>query len=162
MRPATDLYVALQARCPDLRSLLISGVQCDGADTIARHLVNTALQTGRKDVSLAGELHDASLDNIDGVPPTVPIQFDDPNTLLEVNRVKCLIQEASADRMLIFSTSDVRNFPHGSALAAAVDGVVLLVEAQKTTKTALSEVRDRLSTVGASLLGVLYCDRGLV
>jgi hypothetical protein len=158
-KPAEELLVALEARCSHLRSLLISGVQCAGAEVIARTLVVTARAAGRQDIYLTTEAASLKTDNGTGLSESFSIPFEGVEAAIDVSRLKRSIREVSRDRMLVFSTSDFANCAESSSLAASVDGVVLVVEAQRTTKTGLTEVRDRLSTLNACLIGFVYADR---
>jgi hypothetical protein len=164
-KSAQELLVALEARRPDLRALLVSAVQCGGAPLLAQALVHTTRAGGRRDISLVSAFGNKAetvrTDNGIGAGEALSIPFDGIETPVHVSRLQGFVKEASRDRMLVFSTLDFTTCPESSAVAAAVDGVVLVVEAQRTTRTALSEVRHRLSSLHACLIGFVYADRRL-
>ena len=153
-----DLYVALQARFPALRSLLVSGIQCGGAEAIAQSFVHVAHSAGAHYLRLTD---DAGFrpDNNSEEGRSSSIRLHGIESALDLPRLKSFVKEESVSRMLVFSTPDFIRCPASSAIASAVDSVVLLVQAQQTTKAALTEARQRVSDLGVCLGGVVYSER---
>jgi hypothetical protein len=139
----------------------VSGVQCSGAEVVAERLVHIAHAAGQHNVSLVKEPAGAYTDNGSEGEQISSVQFGGSDSALDVPRLRGLIKEGSDNRMLVFATSDFVGCAESSAVAAAVDGVVLVVENQRTTKTGLIEVRERIANLKACVVGVVYTDRSL-
>ena len=152
-----DLYVALQARFPALRSLLVSGIQCGGAEAIAQSFVHVA-HGGRHYLRLTD---DAGFrpDNNSEEGRSSSIRLHGIESALDLPRLKSFVKRSLVLLTLVFSTPDFIRCPASSAIASAVDSVVLLVQAQQTTKAALTEARQRVSDLGVCLGGAVYSER---
>jgi hypothetical protein len=152
-----DVYVALQVRFPQLRSLLVSGIQCRGAEALAESFVQIAHTAAAQHLPVTGDAP-VRADNDNGEGQSSSIRLHGIECALDLPRLKSFVKEESVSRMLVFSTRDFMLCPASSAIASAVDSVVLLVQAQKTTKTALTEARQRVSDLGLCLGGVVYSE----
>ena len=60
---------------------------------------------------------------------------------------------------IIFSCPPVNAYNDAAALAGMVDGVVLVIQAEKTRWEVAQSAKDRLEKAGANILGVVLNDR---
>lgn len=58
--------------------------------------------------------------------------------------------------MMIIDTAPIDTSDEGLELCAAADGVVMVVEAEKTRSQVISNLRDRITHSGGNLLGVVF------
>ncbi len=90
--------------------------------------------------------------------PTPP----DPAELLAADRFRILLALArEAAEFVIVDAAPVSAVADALAIAAAVDGVLLLVRAGRTRRAEAQRARDQLLRVGANLLGVVLTDAKL-
>ncbi|HET8627213.1 MAG TPA: CpsD/CapB family tyrosine-protein kinase [Thermomicrobiales bacterium] len=87
--------------------------------------------------------------------PTPP----DPAELLASDRLRRLLAQArEAAEFIIVDAPPVTAVADALAVAAAVDGVLLIVRSGRTRRTAAQRAKEQLLRVGANLLGVVLAD----
>lgn len=89
-----------------------------------------------------------------GSPVAHPFFANELETLYDATDV----MKAFAD-WIIFSCSPVNTYNDASGFAGMVDGVVLVVQAEKTRWEVAQSAKDRLEKAGANILGVVLNDR---
>jgi hypothetical protein len=156
------LYATLQVRYPDLRSLLITGVQAKGAVSLAHALAETIAASGRVTVlGIAGEGDSIEAYAMHSEGHIRQIDMADRARLLHVPFVRELIREytaynASCSCMVVLATEDLLRAAESTVLAACVDGVVLVAQAGRTRERELRRARMQLDAVAARLVGSVY------
>jgi Mrp family chromosome partitioning ATPase len=155
---ARELLVSLQLRHPDLKSVLISGVDCDGAGTIAAALAVAAGSIGREVVTLHVEYGDGRESIVSSSPD---MGLDDAVALSDVDLVRERLARVSKEGLLVASTSEFLVVPESRVLAALVEGVVLVAQANVTRQADLDRATHQLADVDGALLGSVYLERSL-
>ncbi len=61
--------------------------------------------------------------------------------------------------MVLIDSAPITISPNGLAIASKVDGVILVIEAEKTRYQTAKQVRDNISRVGGNILGVILNKR---
>jgi capsular exopolysaccharide synthesis family protein len=90
---------------------------------------------------------------------TTGVQPPNPGELLGSQRVRELLLEAQEKfDLILIDTPPVLAAADASILASMVDGVVLLVRVGTTTRSAARTAQERLSLVGARILGTVLND----
>jgi len=166
-----DLFLGIQLRRPGLRSLLISGVDCGGAEVLSK-----ALAAAMSPSMAAAQVHVGSwfpasyrqdLDSECGsekAPPEPAIAlriFDDPARMPDLGYVRERVLRQIETECLLLSTDDFLGNHYSRALAASVDGVVLVAQAGATRERSLRQARASLADLGATLLGSVFLERAL-
>ena len=80
----------------------------------------------------------------------------DPPQILESQKLKTLIEKLKDEcNYLVFDSPPVSNYPDATILAPQMDGVILVVHAEKTRWEVAQRVKEQLEMANANILGVL-------
>ena len=116
----------------------------------------TELLSGRR--TLTEVIHRTALDGLllipGGSPVADPFFFQELETLDAATNV----MKAFAD-WIIFSCPPINTYNDAAALAGLVNGVVLVIQAEKTRWEVAQSAKERLEKAGANILGVVLNDR---
>lgn len=85
-----------------------------------------------------------------GQSPIVPAELFEGESM-----EKFLCQQKQNFDFIIFDAAPLLEFPDAYALAPKVDGVIMVIEAEKTSIEAAQKVKRHLEQVGARILGVV-------
>jgi len=86
--------------------------------------------------------------------------FPNPASILESSYLEILIDEVKGHfDWILFDSPPVTSYSDSVALARAVDGVVLVVQAEKTRWEVVQEIQGRLEHGGGRILGVVLNKR---
>lgn len=106
------------------------------------------------DVSVDEVIQDSSIAHLRVLPSGAPTHG--PTELLESRAMRKLLA-VLRDRYdyVILDGAPLLNVADSLALAQLVDGVLIVADARRTTRSGLTEVRNQLGRVGANLLGAV-------
>jgi hypothetical protein len=156
---AHDLLIGIQLRRPELRSVLVTGVECRGAKVVAEALAAVAATSLQRNV-VTIHVGEGAGDTVT-VTGSNGLGLESSSRLADVGFVRSAIQAATSKSFVIASTSDFLNELDSRVLAATVDGVVLLAREGRSRERSLREARVRLASAGATLLGAVYARTAL-
>lgn len=159
--PLLRLWQAIAVRLPDKASRVIQIAPCGEAErdpAVAVRLARLAGRTlGGGVLLLNGVESEARLDD-DGAVAWGPLpgragdaRALNPRLLAEYWR-----RLAERAELIILDAPPVLTSPLAQALAPTVDGVVLVIEAERTRAADAREARRALETGGATILGVVF------
>jgi hypothetical protein len=148
---ARDVLVGIQLAIPGIRSIFISGVNCLGAELLADRLAAVVPAALKLQVISIKPGHRDQNDRADDPEPSAARWADVPY-------VRETIREAASVGFVIASGEDFLASHDNRVLAAAVDGVVLVVGRDRTRGRDLREARALLDTLSATLLGAVVAN----
>jgi capsular exopolysaccharide synthesis family protein len=108
-------------------------------------LGNTDLQKGMKNTML---------DNLWVITSGIP--YSNPSAIFGSEAFDALLDQMKVQAdCILFDSPPLDSYDDSIALAAKVDGVVLVVQSEKTRREVAHKSKDRLGTTGAHILGVV-------
>jgi capsular exopolysaccharide synthesis family protein len=180
----TSLFVRTRDRGPQVLQVT-APQPGDGTTTLAANLAISLAQSGKRVVLIDANFHEPCLHQLfgvragpglaavltgaarveDAVRPTaidglglLPCDSDPcaAAELLFSPRLEKLLATLRAENdLVLLDTPPVRTGADSTAVAARVDGVLLVVHVSRTPRPEAQRARDLLATVGASVLGVV-------
>lgn len=150
----------LQLRYPELRSVLITGLDSGDARGVGAATCAALAASGREAVLGAvgwGQRPKPDTGHHLAVPAGVRcVDMSDRDRLLDVRSARRLVAECTGMGIAVLVTEDFLKEAQSAVLAACVDGVLLVTRAGRTRHNSLREARVRLDSVSAHLLGAVF------
>lgn len=88
---------------------------------------------------------------------------NNPNEIFEPHGLKYLISKLKEEfNYLIFDSAPITTYPDSLVLASRMDGIILVVQADKTRWEVAQKVKEQLEMVQANILGVVLNGRRYV
>lgn len=164
--------------------LVTSPGQADGKSTVAVNLAHTMAAGNKKVLLVDADLRNPSLNSMLGVPNDngltslfheevvladvtrlvdderihfIPAGESPPNPfdLLASKRMERILEMLNTEYEMIIMDCSPLMVPDASVLAAKVDGVLLVVRPDHTSRRGIILARDQMNRVGAKILGVV-------
>lgn len=147
---AADAFVGIQLRYPLIRTLMISGINCEGSETFATCLVRVISSAGLEAKKLVLE------DEVESIASAESAKEGEVGRLSDVSYVRSILERAAMGGYVVIPTRDFLAERESLVLASVVEGVVLLAQSGRTKEAALRDARSRVGEASTLLLGSVF------